>query len=214
MSILLIKTVKPVTNEQVDFYYDNQNSIIYDKDMNKIVYDESIKSEYTPVFATSIVTPATKSNDIKVLKIQLGLSCNYECSYCNQRFVPHADETTKDDVQPFLDSMDSWIKSDEFKVEFWGGEPFVYWKTLKPLAEGIKAKYPKATFGIVTNGTLLDKEKNEWLENLGFGVGISHDGPGYHIRGLDPFDNKEQLDMIQDLWQRLFPKGQIGRAHV
>ena len=60
MSILLIKTVKPVTNEQVDFYYDNQNSIIYDKDMNKIVYDESIKSEYTPVFATSIDTPATK----------------------------------------------------------------------------------------------------------------------------------------------------------
>jgi len=163
------------------------------------------------VFATSQATPAGKTKDIKVLKIQLGLSCNYECVYCSQRFVPRADETNKDDVGPFLEELPNWFHpTDDVKVEFWGGEPFVYWKTLKPLAESIRARYPTARFGIVTNGTVLDLEKNAWLDELGFTVGISHDGPGYHARGLDPFDNPEQLAMILDLWHRLGPQGRMS----
>ena len=163
------------------------------------------------MFATSQATPAGKTKDIKVLKIQLGLSCNYECVYCSQRFVPRADETNKDDVGPFLEELPNWFHpTDDVKVEFWGGEPFVYWKTLKPLAESIRARYPTARFGIVTNGTVLDLEKNAWLDELGFTVGISHDGPGYHARGLDPFDNPEQLAMILDLWHRLGPQGRMS----
>jgi hypothetical protein len=84
------------------------------------------------------------------------------------------------------------------RIEFWGGEPFVYWKTLKPLAEGVRTLYPKARFNIITNGSLFDQEKIDWLYNLGFGVGISHDGPAYEAgRGADPLLEPEQRRWIR-----------------
>ena len=211
-----IKCMRPITNENVNFWYDNMTSEIFDSEGKLIQYSNGNQSNYKPVFTTSIDTPAKKSRDIKLLKIQLGLSCNYECVYCSQRFVPKADETTKDDVEPFLKQLPTWFDGGDekdgtnVKVEFWGGEPFVYWKSLKPLAEGIKQMYPNIQLSLVTNGTLLDTEKNEWLDNIGFSVGISHDGPGYHVRGLDPFDNPEQLASIMDLWNRLGPKNRMS----
>ena len=213
MSKFTINAVRPITNEEFVFVYDNQTSQIFDSTGTKLEFNTTESPNYSGVFATSQSTPAGKTRDIKTLKIQLGLSCNYECTYCSQRFVPKADETNLHDVDPFLAELPSWFNGgdgSDVRVEFWGGEPFVYWKTLKPLAEGIKQLYPNIKFTIVTNGTILDLEKNRWLDDLGFSVGISHDGPGYHVRGLDPFDNPEQLDMIMDLWNRLSPKGRIS----
>jgi len=212
MAKFRISAIKPITNETVVFWYDNMSSMVFNED-GSIIEVKGEGKEYKPFpVNTSKNNPAGKTKDIKTLKIQLGLSCNYECTYCNQRFVPHADETTKDDVTPFLETLPTWMNGDgtDLKVEFWGGEPFVYWKTLKPLAEGIRKKYPDAQFTIVTNGTLLDLEKNQWLDELKFNVGVSHDGPGYHVRGLDPFDNPNQLNMIMDLWNRLGTKGRMS----
>jgi len=213
MAKFTIRAVKPITNEEYTFVYDNLTSEIFDSTGTRLEFKSTETINYGTVFATSQSTPAGKSHDITSLKIQLGLSCNYECVYCSQRFVPKADETNKDDVGPFLAELPTWFNGGDgtgIKVEFWGGEPFVYWKTLKPLAEGIRNLYPNIKFGIVTNGTLLDLEKNQWLDDLGFSVGISHDGPGYHARGLDPFDNPEQFAMIMDLWNRLNPSRRIS----
>ena len=210
MAKFRISAVKPGTNETTLYWYDNMSSLIFEED-GKIIDLKGLPQNHQPFpVQTSINNPAGKSKDVKILKIQLGLSCNYECTYCNQRFVPHADETTKDDVEPFLATLPTWLESNDFKVEFWGGEPFVYWKTLKPLAEGIRALYPNAQFSVVTNGTILDLEKNQWLDEMNFSVGLSHDGPGYHVRGLDPFDNPEQFAMIMDLWNRLGAKGRMS----
>jgi uncharacterized protein len=96
------------------------------------------------------------------------------------------------------------------QIEFWGGEPFVYWKTFKPVAEALRERYPAAHFSVITNGSLLDIEKNTWLDSLGFSVAISHDGPGYHVRGADPMDNPEQRAAILDLYQRLSATGRIS----
>jgi len=93
------------------------------------------------------------------------------------------------------------------------------------LAERLRQLYPQANFSIITNGSLLDTEKNEWLDRMGFGVGLSHDGPGYHARGADPLDDPEKRAAIMDLYARLHPQGRISvnamlhadnrsRAHV
>jgi uncharacterized protein len=65
-------------------------------------------------------------------------------------------------------------------------------------------------FGMITNGTLLDDEKVEWIDRLGFSIGMSHDGVGYHIRGKDPLDNPKQKEMIMKLWNRLSPQGRMS----
>ena len=213
MARFIVRCLKPITNEPIDFWYDNMTSQIFNADNEEMEFETLTPKNFKPVDITSKDTPLGKSHEIKKLKIQLGLSCNYECTYCSQRFVPKADETNKDDVEPFLAQLPTWFESidgEGVQVEFWGGEPLVYWKSLKPLAEGIKAKYPKAELLMVTNGTLLDEEKSDWLDKLDFKVGISHDGPGYHARGLDPFDDEDKLHNIIYLWTKLNPKGKIS----
>jgi uncharacterized protein len=200
---------------QAIFYYNSEDSTLLDENRNPVIPINAQDNQKIGWNWTKN-NPATKIKAVRHLKISLGLSCNYSCSYCSQRFIPNADETTKKDVPEFLEKFSSWYDGGEdglgkgTKIEFWGGEPFVYWKTLKPLAEEIRKKYTNMDFGIITNGTILDDEKIDWLDNLNFGVGLSHDGPGYHVRGLDPLEDVTKREMIMKLYNRLAPKGRIS----
>jgi uncharacterized protein len=136
----------------------------------------------------------------------MGLSCNYACEYCSQRFVARNFETNPDDVSGFLASLDAWVLYPPDAIEFWGGEPLVYIKTLRPLAQVLREKFPAARFSVITNGSLL----NQWLDDLGFTVSISHDGPGQHVRGPDPLDDPQSRAAILELHRRLAPKGRFS----
>jgi uncharacterized protein len=63
---------------------------------------------------------------------------------------------------------------------------------------------------VITNGSLLNANINEWLDDIGFSVGISHDGPGQHVRGPDPLDDPEKRAAILDLYRRLAPKRRVS----
>lgn len=207
MAKFTLRCINPREGLETEFTYDNQTSELVDFLGNPVVTVE--KKPYPVAAVTSADAPTGKQSP-RTLKISLGLSCNYECSYCSQRFVPHGDSTNPDDVQGFVDQLSSWVTSAPARIEFWGGEPLVYWKTLKPLAELLRSKYPDAQFVMVTNGSLLDSNKNEWIDRMGFCVGLSHDGPGYHARGLDPLENEEQRSAILDLYRRLKPSNRIS----
>ena len=160
--------------------------------------------------------PGRKVRTIRRLKIQLGLKCNYGCSYCLQRFQPEAAAARPDQVARFLETLPTWFdggrdgKGSGVRIEFWGGEPFAYWKTLKPLGTAIKAAYPNASFAIVTNGSLLSDEIIEWIVEMGATIGVSHDGPGQGARGPDPFDDPPRRDLLLALYDRLLPLGRIS----
>ncbi len=208
--------------KRVTLLYDNQNSNLTWAGGAPVI--EALPEPYRDATLVSVDQPGRKGN-IRTLKISLGLSCNYECSYCSQRFVPHSDSSNPDDIEPFIAQLSGALHEPPQRIEFWGGEPFVYWKTLRPLAERLRKLYPRADFNIITNGSLLDVQKNEWLDRMGFGVGLSHDGPGYHARGADPLDDPAKRAVIMDLYGRLHPQGRISinammhagnrsRAHV
>lgn len=195
---------KPVYNEQQNLVnvlkniliYDNESSELFNGDGTKIdiKYDDK-NHQYKNAKIVSEQTPLGKS-DIEILKIQLGLSCNYSCEYCSQRFVPNAAETNPSYVDKFISNLDFWLLAPPKKIEFWGGEPLVYWKTLKPLSEKLREKFPDAEFLMITNGSLLNDKIIQWIEDIDINVGISHDGPGQHIRGPDPFDDPLIYDSI------------------
>lgn len=183
------------------FVYDNETSEIFDETGN-LVFQKPEEPKYKETWKSPTVsreTPGLK-HDIKTLKIQLGLSCNYSCEYCSQRFVPHADETSSKHVDKFVRNLDLWMKEPPKKIEFWGGEPLVYFKTLKPLAEELRRKYPDIEFLMITNGSLLTPEINKWIIDMNISIGISHDGPGQYVRGPDPFDDVETERNILDLF--------------
>lgn len=209
MPNFIIHTVRLDGSPGPQFKYTTETSTLVDAvtGMNAVPAMQVMRSG--EVFATSKETPAGKISP-KVLKISLGLSCNYECEYCSQRFVPRNVETNSGDIDAFINGLDEWVTSPPERVEFWGGEPLVYIKTLRPLAEAIRIKYPNAKFIIITNGSLLNPEINEWIDVMGFGVGVSHDGPGQHVRGPDPLQDPEQRAAILDLYSRLRPQKRIS----
>jgi len=188
--------------------YDNQTSELTDAAGQPVIPRVEVASRL-PAPTVSRETPLGKTSP-RVLKISLGLSCNYECEYCSQRFVPRAAETNPGEVQSFVKELDGWVKEEPTQIEFWGGEPLVYIKTMRPLVELLRVKYPNAQFQIITNGSLLTPEINEWLDTMGFQVGVSHDGPGQHVRGPDPLEDPEKRAAIMDLYARLAPKGRIS----
>lgn len=161
--------------------------------------------------AMSPENPAKKSRKVNVLKIQMGLNCNYSCAYCSQAsHLQHGEAviTNVDDAKDFLARLDTWLESVPMRIEFWGGEPFVYWKAMQVLVDGFKAKFPSADFNIVTNGSLLDDEKFDWIVANDLAVALSHDGPGQAVRGPDPLDDPD----MRRVWQKMVDeRGTIGK---
>ena len=202
--------------EQHKLIYDNMTSELTHEDGTEIYIDvvkpahriDFSKYKLAPVITQ--YTPGTKTKKISTLKIQLGFSCNYSCNYCSQKFVDRGDQTNVKLVEKFLSNIDTWLFDAPRRIEFWGGEPFVYWKLLKPLAESLRTKFPKTRFSVITNGSLLTYDINQWLEDLNFHVAISHDGPGQHIRGPDPLKDPKQREIILDLYHRLVKNEQIS----
>ncbi len=158
---------------------------------------------WTPAKVTNPHDPelhGRKSRKPTTLKITMGLKCNYACSYCNQAHQPHDPVGGPEDADELVRKMKENFEFgtyDKFRLEFWGGEPMVYWKTLKPLAEKVKKVYPNAQFMMVTNGSLLDREKVDWFNRMGFSIGMSHDGPLHaQNRGPDPLDEPRAKDAV------------------
>ena len=144
--------------------------------------------------------PLGKSRAPRILKIQLGLSCNYGCSYCSQAFqIADATVSKLADVEHFLTQLDGWITDAPEKIELWGGEPFLYWSKVKRLIPALAERFPAAAFSIITNGSLLDREKLDFIAEYDVAITISHDGPGQHLRGPDPLDDPEKRRWIESL---------------
>jgi len=156
--------------------------------------------DFAPVPRVSKDQPLGKSRAPRTLKIQLGLSCNYACSYCSQA-VQIADATVSKlaDVEAFLAGLDGWIEGAPEKIELWGGEPFLYWAKIKRLVPALATRFLGTRFSIITNGSLLDREKLDFIASYDITIGISHDGPGQPLRGQDPLEDTEQRRWIETL---------------
>ena len=180
----------------------------------RAVIDQRAFLNLPPATMVTSEAPGLKSRQISVLKIQMGLKCNYSCSYCLQASQRGKEYGNASVAHQFLDKMQNWFSNTEqgagTRIEFWGGEPFVYWKVLKILGDGLRERYPKLDFNIITNGSLLDDEKIDWLVKNNFAVAISHDGPAMAQRGPDPLDDAQSLAMIKKLHIQLSPHRKLS----
>lgn len=198
------------------FWYDNQQNTLTSDDGLVFKMPDLKEDESPAVVPFSKDTPLKKSKQIQKLKIQMGLSCNYSCDYCSQKFVGRPPETSKKDIDNFLAKLDVLEFSEEMglSVEFWGGEPFVYWKTMKPLAEALRERFSHwkkpPNFSVITNGSILTRDICMWLMYNGFAVSISHDGPAQSVRGPDPFEDPENKKIVLEFYKTMKPLGRIS----
>jgi uncharacterized protein len=201
-------------------HYDNSDSSLTWEDGTPIPVPEEWAGKKFKPLPGRVLDGRKAKYGIRKLRIVLGLKCNYACQYCLQTHPRTQSEAkiSPEDVQPFVDGMD-WVGGKDYdgeglEIGLWGGEPFVYWRSLKPLGESLRRRFPKALLSMATNGSLINKEKVEWLDRLNFLVSISHDGPGQSVRGPDPFDNPETRKWILELHKRLYPKNRISFSAV
>ena len=183
---------------------DGSESVIrynpHTSEIEGITLPDAPERDWPVVSRASKSAPLGKSQRPRTLKIQMGLSCNYACSYCNQAFqINDATVSTQGDVERFLAQLETWIKAAPERIELWGGEPFVYWAKLKRLVPALAARFPEARFSIITNGSLLNREKLDFIARYDIGIGLSHDGPGQNLRGPDPLDDPEKRRWIEML---------------
>lgn len=201
--------------------YDNMTSELLEPDGNVIVPQEN----FVDWEKFHFYDMNSGKRFFKKIKIQLGLKCNYSCDYCSQRFVPrnkddHLDQSDMyhigdEEVSAFVEKFDklSYHKEEDgtqpIRFELWGGEPFLYWKTMKPLVEQLHKKFPDAIFSVITNGSLFTDEIIDFIVEHKINISVSHDGPGQHVRGPDPFDDPEKKAMIIKLRNKLA----VGEVH-
>jgi len=203
-----IHAERSATDKKI-FYYDNQTNRLTDAAGTVFEYPKIVKPQREAYRSFDKHRPLKKSRSIQLLKIQMGLSCNYSCDYCSQKFVERAPETSKRDIDDFMKKLEvlEFDESKGLKVELWGGEPFVYWKTMKPLAEALQDKFKhwkrRPNFSVITNGSIFTEEIIDWLMKMNFSVSISHDGPGQHVRGPDPFEDPEKKKQILGFYRQM-----------
>lgn len=113
-------------------------------------------------------------------------SCNLACKYCFVQQKPHfiTLETAKQAVdwiannRKIKNEMPNLTKIQKADINFFGGEPMLlYNEIIEPLVLYSEEKYGDSiTFGITTNGTLLNEERIDFFANHHFNMLLSIDG--------------------------------------
>lgn len=169
-------------------------------------------AELAKEYKSNAINNAPKQKEqITNIRITLGFNCNFHCKYCHEReltenvnnVIPiHANTESLDEkVNKLVDRILTNLPN-LMSITFWGGEPLVYFKTMKKIVSRIKEKKPEMNFSTITNGSLLTLPVAKWLAENKIRVTISHDGPSFNVYrdDVDPLKNPKTLEGIQYLF--------------
>ena len=182
------------------FYYCNYDNGIYDADKNPISEVTLPTPEWEAV-TDEVRRTLGKSNQPHWIRILLGHACNYSCGYCLQKDIGNPDERAKiTTTDRFIEQMSKLDLSLVTKIDLWGGEPFLYWKSIVPIIEAFDR--PGLTWFLSTNGTPLQMKHIEFFSKLKGDVelGISHDGPEHERLRGEEFLHKK-VDVLRAIQQ-------------
>lgn len=177
------------------WFYDNETNEICVGDLSNPIVDLRERLNIDPPkkpYLSFQKPTGFKSREVRHLRIQVGLNCNFNCSYCAQaksrnKVIPI--KSSEVSIVEKLKKQNISIKEDG-AIGIWGGEPLVYWKKLLKLIPELRAEYPKCKIYLITNGSLLTKEKVDFLFKYNVRLTVSHDAQGFNLRDKnDPLKN-------------------------
>jgi uncharacterized protein len=186
---------KVVNTGQV-FYYSNYDNGLYNEN-KELLIAKADTTNYDVVISET--RSRVKSNKPYWIRILLGHACNYSCEYCMQKDIGNPDEREKiTTTEYFIEQLGKLDWSRVQKVDLWGGETLLYWKTIVEIInvfdrENVEWYFP-------TNGTPLQMKHVEFFRSLKgkVSIGISHDGPGHaRLRGEEFLHKK--IDVLKAL---------------
>lgn len=185
-----------------------------------LFYDtERNNFSFNGVSIDSFVPFCPESERPFVIRLAMGVRCNMSCHYCQQSPI----KGTRPDTPFSFEIIDKALElSNQFgnerpiMVQFWGGEPLLYFDQVKEFYNRFSKVVSKGRdqYYIMTNGLLLDREKAVWLTENKIKVGLSYDGPGQRLRGVDILGKlsineavrylaKNEMIMFSPVWTNL-----------
>jgi len=152
--------------------YDSEASRFTDLSSGELFFKSKHKTfdQYSPIF--------TIAKPINHLYIMMGMKCNFKCKYCHQLKIAKTSQVA-DFTPSMVDGFIAELKNNRVeprRISLWGGEPLVYWKTLLKLIPELRKIYPETKINFPTNGSLLTKDKIQFLTQHHIGICLSYDG--------------------------------------
>lgn len=116
-----------------------------------------------------------RDNKINRIYLMLGSACNFHCKYCLQcDMKPNSNKHMSDKLKKYLWKLVAYkMQSTPIRIMFWGGEPLLYFEQIKEIVKIYKNNF---AYTIISNGSLLTKEKVDFINNNKITFILSHDG--------------------------------------
>jgi uncharacterized protein len=151
--------------------------------------------------------------DFHLLAKPAGAACNLGCQYCfflsKENLYPGdrymmSDATLEAYIRQLMDASDG----PEVEIAWQGGEPTLrgleFYRRSVELAERFRKPHQRVHHTIQTNGTLIDDEWAAFLEQHGYLVGLSVDGPReLHDAYRKDKKGKGSFDDVMRAWRIL-----------
>jgi len=117
--------------------------------------------------------------DTFTLELKVADQCSMRCTYCYETFTDtYMTKEVFNEMLPKLIDMMKASGTKNLNLSFFGGEPMMNFDLIK-YATGILKKLPlKLNLVIISNMTLIDEEKLQWIKDNEVGVSWSFDGMG------------------------------------
>lgn len=146
----------------------------------------------------------------RTLNLTLTQSCNLKCSYCYEDYKSTKSMPYEKAVRILDKELNKEDDFDFIEIDFFGGEPFLAFDTIKKLVEYVNSKEwnHDYIFFAITNGTLVHGEIQTWLKDHRdcFICGLSFDGtPNMH--DINRSNSSRMIDI--DFFMEMYPEQPI-----
>lgn len=165
----------------------HNNSYSYLRQTNEIVRGV-VEDNYVWSFAS--YSRFSSMPDVYMYIIALTEQCNLRCTYCcysgtypgNHSHNEHS--LCEGDIEKIYSFIENTTFDKPVRISFYGGEPLVNYPLIQyAVNKGYEKWGEKVTFSVSTNGTLLTRERMDWLVTNRVEIAISIDGTeGFHDR--------------------------------
>lgn len=132
----------------------------------------------------------------------LGDDCNMQCAYCKAHLKANTDKVIHkvDVTQEVLDFLAKEIKQQPTLINFYGGEPFLYFDTMKYVVDTLNIPKGEVLWSTMTNGRALTKEIVDFVNEKEMVVNLSWDGRVVEqTRGFDVLKDNKLRECIMSI---------------
>jgi len=150
--------------------YINFNAEIYIKN---ILDDLSEKIE-----RNSTKDPKWTNLEPRALNLLVSQDCNLKCGYCYADHGTYGYEKKLMEYDTAKNCIDKLLgKNYDNYIVFFGGEPLLNFPLIKKIDSHLNKIKLNAKYAAITNGTIMNEEIKNFINNKFFNLGISLDGP-------------------------------------